>query len=459
MTLTVEENERLTRVGPGTPMGELLRRYWHPVAASAELVDRPTKAVRLMCEDLVLYKDKSGTLGLVEERCAHRRVNLVWGIPEEQGLRCPYHGWLYDETGQCIEQPGEPTGSTFRNRIQLKSYPVQELGGLIFAYLGPEPAPLLPRYENYVVDNAIRDIGGTMLPCNWLQCMENSLDPVHTEWLHGYFTKYIFETRHGIPQKMPLRHAKIGFDVFEHGMIKRRVLEGGSEDMDGWRVGHTVIFPNILNHEWFQVRVPVDDTHTWQLQYNVVRTGFPVEPQEPVPFYRLPYLDEKGEPLVDMAAVGQDMWAWYSQGDIARRDLEKLGVSDIGVILYRELLMEQMDKVARGEDPMEVYRDPAKNQMITMPHEEERMQDMSAHAQRDRHARAARTRVDEQRMRFGPERFSPTSQQMRAAKLEARERIAAGEVPPLPAVVREPFKLLPERYRESTIMPDRIKTS
>ena len=117
--LTAEENERLTRVGPGTPMGNLLRRYWHPVAASAELAARSTKAVRILCEDLVLYRDRSGTLGLVEERCAHRRVNLVWGIPETEGLRCPYHGWLYDETGQCIEQPGEPTGSTFKDKIKL----------------------------------------------------------------------------------------------------------------------------------------------------------------------------------------------------------------------------------------------------------------------------------------------------------------------------------------------------
>src|SRR5712692_2836453 len=125
--LSAEENDKLTRVGTGTPMGNLLRRYWQPIAASAELHEWPTKAVRILGEDLVLYKDKSGTLGLVEERCAHRRVNLYYGIPEAQGLRCPYHGWLYDETGQCIEQPGEPTGSTFKDRIQLISYPVQEL--------------------------------------------------------------------------------------------------------------------------------------------------------------------------------------------------------------------------------------------------------------------------------------------------------------------------------------------
>src|SRR5712692_2777443 len=142
-----------------------MRRYWHPIAAVSQMNDRWTLPLRLLCEDLVLYKDRSGTFGLIEPRCPHRRMGLVYGIPEEHGLRCPYHGWLYDESGQCVEQPGEPTGSTFKDRIQLTSYPVQELGGLIFAYLGPQPVPLLPRYDVFVWDNAIRDIGGTMLPC------------------------------------------------------------------------------------------------------------------------------------------------------------------------------------------------------------------------------------------------------------------------------------------------------
>jgi 5,5'-dehydrodivanillate O-demethylase len=457
MTLTAEENEKLTRVGPGTPMGELLRRYWWPVAASAELVTAPTKAVRLLGEDLVLYKDRSGTLGLIDARCAHRRVELEWGIPEAHGLRCPYHGWLYDETGQCTEQPGEPTGSTFKQRIQMTAYPVQELGGLIFAYLGPAPVPLLPRYENYVVDNAIRDIGGTMLPCNWVQCMENSLDPIHTEWLHGHFTKYVLERLHGEPFTPRSRHAKIGFEIFEHGIYKRRVHEGGSEEMDGWRIGHPIIFPAILYHDWFQIRVPVDDTHTWHLQYNCVRTGYPVEPQDPVPYYELPYLDpQTGRPLVDMTNVGQDFWAWYSQGEIARRELEKLGVSDIGIIMYRELLLEQMEKVARGEDPMEVYRDPEKNVMITMPHEEERFEDTSRRDERERHQRGVGSQVNEFRMRFGLERFSPTARYIRTKKLEARERLARGETP-LPGVVRQQPNYLPGTAREATIMPDAIK--
>ena len=192
--LSSTENERLTSIMPGTPMGNLFRRYWHPIAASAELgpapEGRPTKAVRVLGEDLVLYKDRSGTLGLIDRLCAHRRVDLSYGIPEEHGLRCMYHGWLYDETGQCIEQPFEETvhpDGRFKEKVRVASYPVEELGGLVFAYLGPQPAPLLPRWEPFQWEDGWSDIGTAELPCNWLQCMENSLDPVHLEWLHGYW--------------------------------------------------------------------------------------------------------------------------------------------------------------------------------------------------------------------------------------------------------------------------------
>ena len=118
--LTQEANDRYSRVGPGTPMGELMRRYWHPIAAVSQMNDKWTKKVRLLGEDLILYKDRSGTFGLMEPHCAHRRMNMIYGIPEENGLRCPYHGWLYDETGQCIEQPYEETedpGARFKDKI------------------------------------------------------------------------------------------------------------------------------------------------------------------------------------------------------------------------------------------------------------------------------------------------------------------------------------------------------
>src|SRR6266700_707850 len=157
--LTGEENATLTRVGPNTPIGRLLRWYWHPIAAATQLDENPVRRVKLLDESLVLYRDRRNRLGLVSESCAHRRVNLVFGIPELEGLRCPYHGWLYDETGQCLEMPAEAGDSSFPSRVKIDAYPVQELAGLIFAYLGPLPAPLLPRWDLLVCDNVLRDIG------------------------------------------------------------------------------------------------------------------------------------------------------------------------------------------------------------------------------------------------------------------------------------------------------------
>jgi len=125
--MNAEENERLTRVGPGTPCGELMRRYWHPIAAASQLPEHGTKAIRLLEEDLVLYRDREGGLGLIEPHCAHRGAGLMFGMPEAHGLRCPYHGWLYDATGQCIEQPFEAfvdPNNTFRDRIRLKALPI-----------------------------------------------------------------------------------------------------------------------------------------------------------------------------------------------------------------------------------------------------------------------------------------------------------------------------------------------
>ena len=121
--LTAQENERLMRVGPGTPMGELMRRYWHPVAAVAELDDNPVKAVRILGESLVVYRDRKGGYGLIDDTCPHRRISLEYGIPENEGLRCPYHGWLFDGTGQCLEMPAEAPESTFLSRVKIKGYP------------------------------------------------------------------------------------------------------------------------------------------------------------------------------------------------------------------------------------------------------------------------------------------------------------------------------------------------
>ncbi len=371
--LSVEENTRLTSVMPGTPMGELMRRYWHPIAASTELDERPTKEVRLMGEDLVLYKDRSGTLGLIDRVCAHRRVNLAYGIPEEHGLRCMYHGWLYDATGQCIEQPFEDTvhpDGRFKEKVRLAAYPVEEMGGLLWAYLGPAPVPLLPPWDLFVWDNVLRDIGTTLLPCNWLQCMENSVDPVHLEWLHGYWSSYQLEVGGADkPPSMPTqRHTKIRFEAFEHGIIKRRTYTDTTEDDAPWRLGHPVVFPNWLRvGTGFQMRVPVDDTHTMHFHYNVYAppAGVTAPHQDVVPHREVPLYQDDGRFAVDFT-IGQDQMAWVTQGPVANRPLEKLGESDRGIILYRKMLSDQMEMVERGEEPMNVFRDPGANEIIEL---------------------------------------------------------------------------------------------
>ena len=239
--MTAEENELLTRVGPGTRMGALLRRYWQPVAASAELVKRPTKRVRILGEDLVLFRDRSGKLGFIDESCAHRRASLSYGIPTENGLRCPYHGWMFDAKGVCIEQPFEGQRHALHNKHALKAYPVEEISGLIYGYLGPAPVPLLPRYAALTWARAIRTVGTKILNCNWLQCMENTADPVHTEWLHGALHEYRNEGK-GLKTRVKQKHVKIAFDLFEYGLIKRRLYEGQSETAHDWTVGHPLVF-------------------------------------------------------------------------------------------------------------------------------------------------------------------------------------------------------------------------
>ena len=186
MVMTAEENERLTRVGPGTPMGELLLRYWQPVCAAADLPDAsPRRRVRVLGEDLVILRLPDGTLTALAERCSHRGASLYYGFIEDGGVRCAYHGWKYDASGQCVDQPFEPNPK-FKQHICQRSYPVRRLAGLLFAYLGPEPAPLLPRWDVTVRSDGSRQLTvHDVLHANWLVAMENAVDTVHTHFLHG----------------------------------------------------------------------------------------------------------------------------------------------------------------------------------------------------------------------------------------------------------------------------------
>jgi 5,5'-dehydrodivanillate O-demethylase oxygenase subunit len=376
--LTAEENERLTRVGPGTPGGNLLRRYWHPVGGVAEMADRWTKRVRILGEDLVLFKDRTGKFGLIGEFCPHRRASLAYGIPTEDGIRCPYHGWKFDGTGSCLEQPNEPEGSNFKDKVKTAGYPVAELGGLLWGYLGPLPAPAIPRYDAFVDGPAIRHVGQAMIPCNWVQIMENSVDIVHTEWLHGKLYEFLKE-KDNVKVAIAKHHVKIAFDEFPYGIIKRRLMEGQTEDSDDWKVGHPLVFPNMLSvgsggglwkQYTMQVRVPIDDTHTqhWWYHAFVPPDGADV-PQhllDDVPVFDVPYVDENGEYMLELIHV-QDIMAWITQGPIADRTIEALNSTDRGVTLYRNMLRREMAKVEAGEDPLVTIRGAAGNEQIDLP--------------------------------------------------------------------------------------------
>jgi 5,5'-dehydrodivanillate O-demethylase len=382
--LSEHENEQLTQVGPGTPMGTLQRRYWHVVGAVEEMTQRWTRRVRLLGEDLVLYRDRSGQFGLIAEQCPHRRASLAYGIPAAHGIRCPYHGWKFDRDGRCVEQPNEPPGSTFHEKCATTAYPVEELGGFLWAYLGPAPAPLLPRWDGLAGDHVIRTCAFYQVRCNWLQIMENSLDPVHTQWLHGALLEFLEE---GSGLKIPnsKKQLKIAFDEFEYGIYKRRLIEGQTEDADDWKIGHPVIFPDMLavgsggGHLWklhsYQLRVPVDDENTMHYWYYAFEPpdGVEVPPHlmERLYLYEQPVRDAHGQYVLDTIGV-QDVMAWETQGRVAKRERERLGTTDEGVILYRQMLKRELAKVEAGLDPLGTVRDPAKNVLIQFPIERDK---------------------------------------------------------------------------------------
>ena len=376
--ISKEDNERLTQVKAGTPVGDLLRRYWHPIAAASELARHPTKFVKILGEELVVFRDAKGKLGLIDAYCAHRRANLVYGIVEKDGLRCPYHGWKYNGAGRCIEQPFEETlQKEFKDKIQLANYAVEELGGLIFAYLGPEPAPLLPRWDLLVEEGFWREVGNTVTACNWMQTVENILDPVHVEWLHGVFRNYAAQ-RAGKFEKIRkrIRHQKIAFDLAEYGIIKRRLLEGETEDADDWTIGHWLVFPSTQKGpDMLRFRVPVDEGHTAQWYYSIHPLGEgESQTAEEMPVYEMPspVLNSRGQPefqYLDNEVDPQDNAIFVSQGVVYDRTKESLGESDRGIVLFRHVLENQIRLVESGKDPMNVFRDPAKNKRLELPTE------------------------------------------------------------------------------------------
>jgi 5,5'-dehydrodivanillate O-demethylase len=373
--LSPEDNALLTRVGPGTPGGELLRRYWMPISPAAEITpDRPKKRLRILGEDLVLFRDGQGRLGLLPEHCPHRHASLYHGFVEDDGLRCAYHGWKFDVDGKCIEQPFERGNPALKAAACRRAYPVQQLAGILFAYLGPAPAPLLPRWETLVRTDGNRAINVMALHrCNWLQAQENSEDPVHTYYLHSHmFRMQGKSSGEAAYYDRPIE--SYDFELCKEptwaGIRKIRVFGGDRPERE---TGHPAIFPNILmNPQGTQIathwRVPVDDEHTYIIRCHFTPSddGAAVAQAEAdIPVTYFPDgLREDGERNLNSFPT-QDQMAWETQGSIVDRSQEHLGRSDRGIVMFRNLLRQQIELVRDGHEPAGVIRDPGLNEMIS----------------------------------------------------------------------------------------------
>jgi nitrite reductase/ring-hydroxylating ferredoxin subunit len=358
----------LTDVGAGTPMGELLRRYWHPVGLAADATATPRK-VRVLGEDLILFRDGRGRAGLVYPHCAHRGASLYYGKVEERGIRCCYHGWLFDVQGHCVEQPCEPEGGRARDKARQPWYPVQELYGLVWAYLGPPgKKPVLPRYECLEVldegefleadDRSIGGGGPAVIPCNWLQHYENLVDPFHVVILHSSFSGTQFVPEMAVMPDVTWDTTDISVRTLSlrnlpDGRTFRRISEAGLPTLrviPSPRVGK---LGRVESLGWV---LPIDD-HSFRI-YVVGRVS---EKGELHRMRSRPDGKKLWEELseAEHQAYPGDYEAMVSQGAIAKHSEEHLATSDRGIVMLRRLLQKQLDAIQEGRDPAGVQFDPA----------------------------------------------------------------------------------------------------
>lgn len=269
--LSPQDNELITRVGPGTPMGSLMRQYWVPALVSTELPapDCPPVRVKLLGEELIAFRDTSGRVGLLANPCPHRGASLFFGRNEENGLRCVYHGWKFDISGRCVDMPSEPPESTFKERVRAKAYPCRERGGVVWTYMGPraDPPPL-PTIEPNLLPEGEYTVGVTMRNCNWLQGLEGDIDTSHLQFLHHGCVKPE-DVRPGTMSYYALLHRAPRYEVTDTpGGTMYGAYRPAGEGRRYWRIAHflfpfyTLIPTGLLGHH-VQVRawVPMDDEH------------------------------------------------------------------------------------------------------------------------------------------------------------------------------------------------------
>jgi phenylpropionate dioxygenase-like ring-hydroxylating dioxygenase large terminal subunit len=403
--LSQEQNDLITRTGPGTAAGYLMRRYWQPAALTEELSgNRPIKPIRLLGEDLVIFKDDRGRYGLVGRQCPHRGTDLAYGRLEDGGLRCPFHGWLFDVTGKCLETPAEPPESNLCANIRQKAYPVVEKNGILFAYMGPGEPPAFSNFDCFVAPDSHTFAFKGLIDCNWLQSLEVGVDPVHTSFLHRFFhdddpTKSYGKVFRDVTRDSDMPMSRI-MREFTRPRIEVEPTDYGFRivtlrQIDDARTHVRVtnlMFPNAfvipMSREMTitQWHVPVDDTkHYWYAIFTSF--GEPVDKAEMrrqrLALYQLPdyvpnrnktndYGFDPNEQAHDtFTGMGPDInvhdqWACESMGAIQDRTQEHLGSSDKAIAAYRKLLRQALDRQGRGEAPPMVL-DAADAATITGP--------------------------------------------------------------------------------------------
>jgi len=358
--LSESENRLMTQVGPGTPAGEMLRRYWWPIEFSDHVKNRPMK-VRLLGQDFILFRNGKGAVGMLDLHCPHRLTSLEYGRVEEDGIRCCYHGWMFANDGQCLETPTERPESTFKDRVPANAYEARELGGFVFVYIGPKPAPVLPRYDVLVREDGKRVLGCDEDYCNWLQKAENGADLPHLPFLHaGVYPKMAMKTPLGYDyEDMPY-----GFKcILKMPELPPRIIHYVMPAHS--RISTTPRTGALPSHD-MRLRVPIDDTLTYSfwVRFHPLADGkFEQETQgftgkQPGVYPRV----EDG--YWNIPSNEQDRIAQETQGVIADRRLEHLAESDRGIVMLRRKLREDIDAVAAGKDPACVTRDSAHDTVI-----------------------------------------------------------------------------------------------
>jgi phthalate 4,5-dioxygenase oxygenase subunit len=403
--LSAEQNDLITRIGPGTAAGSLLRHYWQPAALVDELSgNRPVKPIKLMGENLVLFRDTSGRYGLIGRSCPHRGTDLAYGRLESDGLRCPFHGWLFDHTGKCLETPAEPDGSNLCANIRQKAYPVVERSGILFAYMGPGEPPAFPHFDCFVAPNTHTFAFKGLIECNWLQSLEVGIDPAHTSFLHRFFHDQDPRDQYGrlfrdtssdsdMPMTKVMREfprPRIEVEPTDYG-FRIVTLREISDKNTHIRVTN-LMFPNAfiipMSREMTisQWHVPIDDEkHYWYAIFTSF--GQPVNKDEMrrqrLELYELPdYVPRKNkhndygfdpheqehETYTGMGADinVHDQWACESMGDIQDRTREHLGQQDKAITTYRRMLRNAIDTAKSGGRPIMVL-DPASAPSLTGP--------------------------------------------------------------------------------------------